>query len=124
MNRIKISKNFSLHEFECKDGSQLVKIDSKLLDILQKLRDHFSRAITINSGYRTPSHNKRVGGASNSQHLYGTAADIVIYGVLPKKVAVIARRFGATGIGIYNTFTHVDTRKKYNTSRGYDYWTG
>lgn len=124
MNNIKVSENFYLHEFECKDGSNLVKLDSELLDKLQKLRTKLGRPIKINSGYRTPTHNENVGGAKGSQHLLGTAADIVVRGVYPKIVAQEAIVLGFSGVKAYDTFTHVDTRKelKNTVGRSYDTW--
>ena len=67
------------------------------------------KPMIINSGYRTPSHNKKVGGASGSQHVYGKAADIVVRGVKPSEVYRQADKL-FNGVGKYNTFTHVDTR--------------
>ena len=106
----KLSRSFTVREFRCKDGSDKVLIDSDLVSILQKIRDYFNAPITINSAYRTASHNRAVGGASKSQHLYGTAADIVVQGVSPKLVAQYAEYIGANGIGWYKSFTHVDVR--------------
>lgn len=105
-----VSKNFKVREFRCKDGSDKILIDDALVNYLQKIRDYFDAPITINSAYRTASHNKAVGGASSSQHLRGTAADIVVKGVTPLKVAQYAEYIGARGIGRYSTFTHVDAR--------------
>jgi uncharacterized protein YcbK (DUF882 family) len=124
MNRVKVSENFYLNEFECKDGSHLVKLDSELLHKLQQLRTKLGRSIKINSGYRTPEHNKKVGGSPNSQHLLGTAADIVVSGVTPAIVMKEAILLGFTGVKAYSTFTHVDVRKELkNTSgRSYDTW--
>ena len=108
----KLSANFRVREFACNDGSDPVFIDTDLVDILQKIRLHFGRAVTINSAYRTPSKNKAVGGETYSQHLYGKAADIKVKGVSPKKVAEYAEKLlpKKGGIGIYSTFTHIDTR--------------
>lgn len=108
-----ISKNFRVREFRCQDGSDVVFIESDLVDILQKIRDHFGKAVTINSAFRTFSHNKKVGGATYSQHLYGTAADIKVSGVTASAVADFAETLmpGTGGIGRYSTFTHVDVRK-------------
>lgn len=106
----KLTKNFTVKEFACNDGSDLVLIDSELVDILQKIRDHVKKPVHINSAYRTPSYNKKIGGASKSQHLEGKAADIRIDGETPERVAEIAEYYGADGIGLYNTFTHIDTR--------------
>lgn len=107
-----ISKNFRVREFRCQDGSDVVFIESDLVDILQKIRDHFGKAVTITSAFRTASHNKKVGGATYSQHLYGTAADIKISGVTASAVADFAETLmpNTGGIGRYSTFTHVDVR--------------
>lgn len=107
-----LSKNFKVSEFKCNDGSDTVLISDELVDLLQKIRDHFGVAVTINSGYRTSTYNKKVGGATNSQHVKGTAADIVAKGVDPLTVAQYAEYLmpNSGGIGVYQTFTHVDVR--------------
>lgn len=109
----KLSANFKVKEFACKDGSDPIFISPELVEILQKIRDHFKKPVNINSAYRTPAYNKKVDGATYSQHLYGTAADISISGVSPKTVAAYAETLlpNTGGIGIYGTFTHVDVRK-------------
>lgn len=108
----KLSQNFKVSEFACSDGSDPIFIDTDLVTVLQKIRSHFKASVTINSAYRTAKHNKAVGGAIYSQHLYGKAADIVVSGVSPKKVAAYAETLlpNKGGIGIYGTFTHVDVR--------------
>ena len=108
-----ISKNFRVREFRCQDGSDVVFIESDLVDILQKIRDHFGKAVTITSAFRTASHNKKVGGATYSQHLYGKAADIKVSGVAASAVADFAETLmpSTGGVGRYSTFTHVDVRK-------------
>lgn len=108
-----ISKNFRVREFRCQDGSDVVFIESDLVDILQKIRDHFGKAVTITSAFRTASHNKKVGGATYSQHCYGKAADIKVSEVAPSKVAEYVETLmpNTGGIGRYSTFTHVDVRK-------------
>ena len=108
----KVSTNFRVKEFACTDGSDPIFIDSDLVDVLQKIRTHFGKAVTITSAYRTPGRNKAVGGTTYSQHLYGKAADIKVNGVSPKKVAAYAETLlkNKGGIGTYSTFTHVDTR--------------
>ena len=69
-------------------------------------------AVVINSGYRTSAYNKKVGGVSNSQHVKGTAADIVVKGVDPLTVGQYVEYIMPDhgGIGVYQTFTHVDVR--------------
>ena len=107
---VKLSNNFRVREFRCKNGSDKILIADELVKLLQKIRDHYGKPITINSAYRTPAYNKKVGGAKYSQHVQGKAADIVISGVTPYEVAKYAESLGAGGIGLYNSFTHVDVR--------------
>ena len=107
-----LTKNFKVSEFRCKDGSDPVFIAEKLPMVLQYIRMRVGKAVTVNSAYRTPTHNESEGGVANSQHCYGTAADIVVNGYTPKQVAAIAREIMPDwgGVGIYSGFTHVDVR--------------
>ena len=109
-----LSANFRVREFACKDGSDKILVDTDLVALLQKIRDHFGAAVSINSAYRTPAHNKAVGGATGSQHVKGTAADIVVAGAAPLEVAQYAEYLmpESGGIGVYQSFTHVDVRSK------------
>lgn len=109
-----LSANFKVREFACTDGSDPVFVSDKLVAVLQEIRDHFGKPVTINSGYRTAAKNKAVGGAAYSQHLYGTAADISIRGVSPGRVAAFAETLlpNTGGIGLYikDGFVHIDVR--------------
>ena len=107
-----LSANFKVREFACSDGSDPVLIAPELVTLLQKIRDHFGRPVVINSAYRTAAHNKKVGGATYSQHLYGMAADIKITGVTPLAVAQYAQTLlpNKGGVGLYKSFTHMDVR--------------
>lgn len=109
----KLSTNFKVREFACTDGSDPIFIAPELVKVLQKVRTHFGKPVTINSAYRTVSKNNAVGGAKFSQHQYGIAADIRINGVTPKTVAAYVETLmpNKGGIGIYKTFTHVDVRE-------------
>lgn len=111
--RTKLSSNFSVREFACSDGTDPIFISPELVKLLQEIRDHFCKAVTINSGYRTAAHNKSVGGAAYSQHLYGMAADITVKGVDPKTVYAYADSLMpyTGGVGLYSGFVHVDVRK-------------
>lgn len=108
----KVSANFKVKEFACTDGTDPIFIDSDLVNVLQKIRSHFGKTVTITSAYRTPGKNKAVGGQTYSQHLYGRAADIKVKGVAPKKVAAYAETLlkNKGGIGTYSTFVHIDVR--------------
>ncbi len=108
-----LSENFKIREFRSRCGADKILIDEKLVTLLQKMRDEFG-AINISSAYRTPGYNAQVGGVSNSQHVYGRAADITLTD--SKKLleaAQYAEKIGFTGIGLdnkYGMFIHVDTR--------------
>ena len=65
-----LSPNFKVREFACK-GSDVVLLDDELVVLLQCIREHFGKPVTITSGYRTASHNTKVGGSKSSQHLLG-----------------------------------------------------
>ena len=84
----KVGQHFKVKEFACKDGSQVVFIDSYLVSILDILRNEVGKPV-ITSGYRTINHNKKVGGAKYSYHTRGMAADIKANGVTPKELAKV-----------------------------------
>lgn len=111
-NAVRLSNNFVSTEFDCKGNGCCSEtlIDEKLVNYLQQIRNHFGRPVIINSGYRCTSHNKAVNGATKSKHLSGMAADIYINGIEPKEVAKYAESIGIKGIGLYDTFVHIDTR--------------
>lgn len=112
-NSGRMSPHFKAKEFQSKDKSEEVLICYELLDVLEKIREHFDSPVIINSGYRTPKWNKEVGGASNSYHCKGMAADIRVEGHTSKEVAEYANKImGSTG-GIirYTNFTHIDVRE-------------
>ena len=110
---VKLSKNFTVKEFACSDGTDTVFISLALVNLLQKIRDYFGKTVIINSAYRTEAHNKSIGGATYSQHKYGLAADIHINGVTPKEIAAYVETLmpSSGGIGIYKSFVHVDVRQ-------------
>ncbi len=120
----KLSANFKASEFLCHGSGCCTegKIDEKLVQILQKIRDHFGKPVYISSAYRCETWNKKVGGVSGSYHRLGQAADIKVDGVKPAEVAKYAESIGVLGIGLYETdsdghFVHVDTR----TNKSYWY---
>lgn len=114
-----LTEHFKIREFACKDGSDKILHDPRLSELLEKIRKHIGKPITITSAYRTVTYNKKEGGTSGSQHTKGTAADIVVKGIDPLEIAKIAEYYmGPTGgIGYYpfSRFVHVDVRK--NMSR-------
>mgnify|MGYP001265146900 CR=1 FL=1 len=120
MSTEKITKNFSLHEFKCKDGSsvpdELMDNVTLLCENLQVLRDHLGKPIRIISGYRSPKYNRRIGGARRSQHMLAKAGDLKVAGMSPAEVkAEIEKlikegKMMKGGVGLYRTFTHYDVR--------------
>ncbi len=109
-----LSPNFKVKEFRSRDGADKILIEDKLVTLLQKLRDKFG-PISISSAYRTATYNKKVGGVSGSQHLYGLAADITIEdNSRLLEAAQYAEKIGFKGVGLddkYEKFLHLDTRK-------------
>jgi hypothetical protein len=109
-------KYFKRSEFACKCGKYCngfpVEPDKKLIKTLETIRDHFGAPVTVSSGIRCKTHNTNVGGASQSQHMKGTAADIKVKGISPSEVVKYAESLmpNTGGIGTYNTFTHIDVR--------------
>lgn len=105
-----LSNHFKVREFSSKDGFPIVCISSELVEKLQQLRNAIGKPVIINSAYRSPEHNKAVGGATKSRHMLGCAADIVVRGMSPAAVAQAAKKIGFTGIIEYpkQGFTHVD----------------
>lgn len=111
----RLSTHFKVREFACGDGSDAILVAPRLVMVLESIRTHFGSAVMINSAYRTPQYNAKVGGVAHSQHCYGTAADIVVRGKTPAQVAAYARQlmpdWGGVGIYAKKGFTHIDTRE-------------
>jgi uncharacterized protein YcbK (DUF882 family) len=118
---MKLTNNFSKKEFDSKDGAEMpndVLMNlQKLAGQLQILRNNINKPITINSGYRSPEHNKAIGGVENSQHVLGKAADIQVKGISTRILAALIEDLINDGdmlqggLGIYNSFVHYDIRK-------------
>jgi uncharacterized protein YcbK (DUF882 family) len=118
-----LSPAFRVREFRCRDGTDTILIDEGLVVLLQCIREHFGKPVTITSGYRTAAYNATLPGASkNSQHIQGRAADFWVEGVPVATVAAYAEKLlpGRGGIGRYpkdaahptrkTGWVHVDTR--------------
>ena len=118
----KLAPSFNTREFRCRDGSDTILVDEALTVVLQCIREHFGKAVTITSGYRTAAHNAAVGGSKSSQHLLGRAADFYVEGVDVATVAAYAETLlpSRGGIGRYpkdaahpkrsTGWVHIDTR--------------
>ena len=115
----RLAPDFKVRELRCRDGSDTVMVDETLTVVLQCIREHFGKPVTITSAYRTPAHNAKAGGAKFSQHLYGRAADIRVQDVSVEGVAAYAESLmpDRGGVGRYPVkagratgWVHVDTR--------------
>ncbi|HDZ26351.1 hypothetical protein LCGC14_0398790 [marine sediment metagenome] len=119
INDIKVSRNFKLYELESPDTHE-VKIDKRMLSIIQTIRDYFQKPVIITSGYRTKEHNRAVGGVDNSYHTQGKAVDFFIKGIKPKELLRVSEYCGATGLGFYRGrhFIHIDIGKRRSWVKG------
>ena len=117
-----LAPDFKVRELRCKDGSDTVMVDEALVLLLQCIREHFGKAVTITSGFRRAAHKAAVGGAKSSQHLLGRAADFWVEDTPVASVAAYAETLlpGRGGIGRYpkdaahpkrrTGWVHIDTR--------------
>ncbi|GDY25296.1 hypothetical protein AHAT_11860 [Agarivorans sp. Toyoura001] len=118
----KASTYFAWKEFACHDNDKTpvptelrpsIKTLAGQLDVLRK---ELGKPIKINSAYRTPEHNRKVGGTKNSLHVQAKAADIAVSGMAPKEVhakvleLIASKKMADGGLGLYNTFVHYDVR--------------
>jgi uncharacterized protein YcbK (DUF882 family) len=124
--RHRLSEHFTVEEFDCRDGSKVHPRDHGGLEylcrtFLEPLRKKYG-PVRINSGFRTATYNRKIGGASNSFHVYTAhdgndqAADVSCRKGGPKEwhrtLNTIRKiqRDGKGGLGLYSTFVHVDIR--------------
>ncbi len=117
---MKLTENFSLHEFRCKDGTDvpedLMENVKELAENLQVLGEYIQKPITVISGYRSPKYNKKIGGARRSQHMLAKAGDLIVKDMTPDEVkAAIVHlikegKMKKGGVGLYTHFTHYDVR--------------
>jgi hypothetical protein len=129
-----LSEHFTVGEFVCRDGTY-EDMNMRTIEGLEALRAACTAecirrkikipasgaSLHINSGYRSPAYNKKIDGASHSQHCLGNAADITCKYLSPAVVANLAEKipvFKNGGIGRYPGFTHVDCRLGRSRWRG------
>jgi uncharacterized protein YcbK (DUF882 family) len=122
-----ISNNFSYSEFIGNVKLNQVPINARMSieklvkEVLQPARDILGTSIQITSGWRSEEHNRLIGGAKDSQHIKGTACDLII----PRMTGIqsfefFAKHFGNKigGLGLYaderttGKFVHVDIRPR------------
>jgi hypothetical protein len=101
--------SFSPAEIACRGTGKLL-VNEPALDRLQALRDRLGKPLIVRSAYRSPAHNRAVGGATRSKHLDGAAFDIAMTNHDPVAFEAAARKVGFLGFGYYprSGFMHID----------------
>lgn len=112
---MKLSAHFDSSEFACKCGCgglhNGADINPRLVQVLERMRAILGVPLVLSCGYRCPTHNAEVGGVSNSQHVYGNAADVQRPDSVDLEDLYDAAEYaGADGIGKYWWGVHVDVR--------------
>lgn len=122
---MQITPHFTLEELACHDGTPYPQawVASRavpLCEAAEFIREQCGFPLVVNSGFRTESYNRSIGGARNSQHVQGRALDLHPQrGSLKvlREAAQRARELGLiTGIGFYSDFVHIDTREGPNVT--------
>lgn len=119
---MKITPHLDSSEFGCRDGSpyppawyneRLVP----LCEVLEVIRAVVGGPLRIVSGYRTIAHNRRVGGAADSRHVHGDAADVSTAVMDARELhrVVLELHDGGLipamrGLGAYRGWVHIDCR--------------
>ena len=101
--------NFGPDEIACKGTGKLL-VNEQALDCLQELRERLGKPMIINSAYRSPAHNRAIGGAKKSKHMEGIAFDVSTHNLDRSELVAAAQDIGFRGIGFYRSFIHIDTR--------------
>tara|TARA_R110002012_G_scaffold196006_2_gene364279 strand:- start:472 stop:906 length:435 start_codon:yes stop_codon:yes gene_type:complete len=120
MSKIDFAKRweyFTVNELECR-GTGECHMQEDFMSMLVNIRREIDRPLIVSSGYRSPAHNARIGGAANSPHIHGRAVDIVCMGTVAYNLIRISLKHGMTGIGVSqkgpaeNRFIHIDNIAK------------
>ena len=119
---MRLTKNFELEEFACKDGTAVPKRYyencKELAENLQVLRDSLGVPLEVLSGFRTVKHNKKIGGAPASFHLTASAVDLKASSLPTYKIYMRILKLMADGkmkkggLKCYPTWVHYDIRGK------------
>ena len=105
------SQHFTVKELACKCCGQPGPIAQELIDALETLRAMAGCPLIVTSGYRCTAHNRAIGGARDSQHIKGTAADVKATSKTPLELFVLAAQIpDIKGLGLYRSWVHIDVR--------------
>lgn len=110
--KLKDGRYFKVREFRCKHCGSTGDLKQSIIDLCDAVREELGAPVVVNSGYRCPVHNRRVGGAALSRHVVGDAADLrpVDPALLPELKRIALRLNPEGGVGMYRGFVHIDTR--------------
>lgn len=117
LTNMQLTKNFNLKEFTRNGNDLPMELLPNMREVAQNLevlRAYIDKPISINSGYRRPEYNAQIGGAKNSFHMKGMAADIHVKGLTPNQVheaieeLIAQKKMKQGGLGLYKTFVHYD----------------
>lgn len=109
---------FSYAELGAAEAPEAIRrnIERLCTHLLDPIREAVGRPILVNSGYRSPEHNRRVRGSPTSDHLRGLAADIRIAGLSGEELkklilpAITQRRLSFDQLIVYPGFVHISYR--------------
>jgi hypothetical protein len=107
----RLAEHFKAEELACpcdRDGCRTVVVHWALIELLSRMRQQLKQPIYVTSGYRCPRQNQEIGGAPESLHLAGMAADVQAAAATPEHLKSVAEAVGAGGIGVYPRHCHVD----------------
>lgn len=114
----KLTRNFSLEELACHDGTPVpAEFRKNALEVCKRAQAlrNVTGPLIVTSGYRTRPYNKRVGGVKGSQHLTASALDLCSREFTPAQLAdkylelVHAGVIPDGGLGVYPGWIHIDT---------------
>lgn len=115
-NKVPLSEHFKSTEFDCpcaRPTCRFTAVDEELIHLLELLREQ-TGALKINSGFRCNAHNAEVGGANESRHPMGQAADVrSVFGLTGSELTILAEtipEIKVNAIGTYSNRIHIDTR--------------
>lgn len=124
-----VTDHFNINEFKCRNAGEMILNKEVIEHIfrLEKFRTWYGRPMIIDSGYRTPEYNAKIGGVKKSQHILGVATDFSLpldefkkydkerieefYNNVKNKWFELCEADGVKGgVGFYDTFIHLDSR--------------
>lgn len=107
-----VSENFMRTEFLSLFKGRYGLLSPLMIERVQNMRDELGAAIKVTSGYRGPTYNASIGGATWSRHMYGDALDFKVSGRSPSELKAFCEEQGASYIQVYVGHIHCDWRNE------------